>query len=116
MSAAVPPDQVLASQESRTRSAVCHLDADAGRLTYRGYDAGELALHATFEQTAWLLVRGELPSRSELKSFRREWIAAQKPGPLTRKLMKLAPPEADGLTVLRTVVSALPFMMISRAA
>lgn len=99
----------MATQESRTRSAVCHLDADAGRLTYRGYDAGELALHATFEQTAWLLVRGELPSRSELASFRREWIAVQKPGPLSRKLLKLASPEGDALTVLRTVVGALPF-------
>ena len=50
-------------------SAVCHLDADRGRLTYRGYDVNELAEHATFEQVAFLLVAGTLPSKPELQGI-----------------------------------------------
>ena len=46
-----------------TRSAITFLDGDAGILRYRGYPIEELAEQATFLETAWLLVRGELPTR-----------------------------------------------------
>ncbi len=88
-------------------SGVCHLDADRGRLTYRGYDVNELAQRATFEQVAFLLVMGALPSRAELKAFQRAWFAAQRLSAVERRWLKSVPPDADELTVLRTVVSGL---------
>ncbi len=88
-------------------SAVCHLDADRGRLTYRGYDVNELAEHATFEQVAFLLVAGTLPSKPELAAFRRAWAAAQRLSPGERRWLRSVPLDADELVVLRTVVSGL---------
>lgn len=100
---------VVTALSDMMSTAVCHLDADAGRLTYRGYDVVELATQGTFEETAWLLVRGELPDQAGLRSFRRAWHAAQRLTPLRRRVLRLAPGDADALTVLRAVIGALPF-------
>ena len=40
-------------------------------LTYRGYSIEDLAQQATFEEVAWLLMRGELPTADELSAYRR---------------------------------------------
>ena len=88
-------------------SAVCHLDADRGRLTYRGYDVNELADHATFEEVSFLLVAGALPSKAELTALRRGWVAAQRLTPAERRWLRSVPADADELVVLRTAVSGL---------
>jgi len=104
------------SANGRLESAVCHLDAERGRLTYRGYDVNELARHATFEEVAYLLVVGVLPTRSELKAFGREWVAMQKLSSSERRWLRSVPTDADELAVLRTAVSALPLAGVAMAA
>lgn len=89
-------------------SAVCHLDAERGRLTYRGYDVTELAEHATFEEVAYLLVAGALPTPELLKALRRAWGDHQRLDSITRRWLRSIPPDADELTVLRTAVSGFP--------
>ena len=42
-------------------TAVCHVDGQAGRLIYRGYDIQDLAENCCFEETAHLLWSGRLP-------------------------------------------------------
>jgi len=100
------PD-VPAPDNQRLVSAVCHLDADRGRLTYRGYDVNELAEHTTFEQVSFLLVAGALPSKADLKTFRRAWAAAQRSLPAERRWLRSVALDADELVVLRTAVSGL---------
>jgi citrate synthase len=51
------------------RSAVTFIDGDRGILRYRGYPIEELAEKATFLETAWLLIHGELPTRQQLEEF-----------------------------------------------
>ena len=51
------------------RSAVSFIDGRVGDLRYRGYSIHELAEHSTFEETAFLLIYGELPNRQELEDF-----------------------------------------------
>ncbi len=96
-----------ASGDGLIGSSVCQLDADAGRLTYRGYDVAELAEFASFEETAFLLVTGGWPSRQEAGAFRRAWSSAQKLPPTSRKWLRTLAPEADALAVVRTGVSSL---------
>lgn len=91
----------------RLISSVCYLDAERGRLTYRGYDVNELAEHATFEQVAFLLVAGALPSKAELKTFRAAWAAMQRVSSAGRRWLRAVPAGADELAVLRTAVSGL---------
>jgi citrate synthase len=51
------------------RSAITFIDGERGILQYRGYPIDELAAKSTFLEVAWLLIKGELPSRSELDAF-----------------------------------------------
>ena len=44
-----------------------HVDGERGELVIAGYPVGELAEHATFEETTWLLWHGELPSAERLR-------------------------------------------------
>ena len=52
------------------RSPCTFIDGKAGELRYRGYSIHDLAEHSTFEETAWLLLNGELPNKQQLASFR----------------------------------------------
>ncbi len=106
MRMASPAD--IAGETGRLESAVCHLDAERGRLTYRGYDVNELAQHVTFEEVAFLLVSGALPTRAEVKGLRREWVMTQKLSSPERRWLRSVSLDADELVVLRTAISALP--------
>lgn len=52
-----------------TRSAICHVDGENGRLLYRGINIEDLAEHSTFEETSYLLLYSHLPNERELKQF-----------------------------------------------
>jgi len=51
------------------RSAITYIDGDRGILRYRGYPIDQLAEKSSFLETAYLLLQGELPSKSELDSW-----------------------------------------------
>lgn len=51
-------------------SSITFVDGENGILRYRGYPIEELAAHGTFIETAYLLIFGELPTRSERHEFR----------------------------------------------
>jgi citrate synthase len=51
------------------RSAVTYIDGEKGILRYRGYPIEELAERSTFPEVAYLLLRGELPDRTELDGW-----------------------------------------------
>ena len=52
-------------------SALTYIDGDEGVLLHRGYPIGQLAEHSSFMEVSYLLLNGELPSKSELDSFSR---------------------------------------------
>jgi len=65
-----------------------HVDGERGELVIAGYPVGELAEHATFEETTWLLWHGELPSSAQLESFRADLAAARTLSPATDALLR----------------------------
>lgn len=78
-----------------------------GVLTYRGYDIDDLAEQATFEETAYLLWFGSLPTSAELEALRRDLSTfAALPEPVLAQ-MKLYPKEGSTMAALRSAVSAL---------
>ena len=88
------------------RSACTFIDGKAGELRYRGYSIHDLAEHSTFEETAWLLIRGELPSAQQLATFDHALKAArQLPEPIYGIIRAIK--GAHPMDVLRTAVSAL---------
>ena len=50
-------------------SDICFIDGEKGILRYRGYPIEELAGRSSFLEIAWLLIYGDLPTRSELHGF-----------------------------------------------
>ncbi len=52
-------------------SRVTYIDGDAGILRYRGYPIEELAEKSTYLETAYLLLRGELPTATQLRDWHR---------------------------------------------
>lgn len=88
------------------QSAICYVFGEEGRLIYRGYDIHDLADHSSFEETAYLLLYGDLPKRDQLKTFTAAIKAAQKLPKAVLRILKDAPRTAAPMDVLRTAVSA----------
>ena len=88
------------------RSGVSDIDGHAGTLSYRGFSIHELAEHSSFEEVAYLLLHGELPSRAALAAFDAELRAARAlPAPILEVIGAVR--DAHPMDVLRTAVSAL---------
>jgi len=76
-------------------------------LRYRGYEIADLAAHSTFEETAYLLLRGELPNKGQLNEFRTRIQAAMTlPSQITDAINKL-PNNIPPMDMLRTAASLL---------
>ena len=88
------------------RSPCTFIDGKAGELRYRGYSIHDLAEHSSFEETAFLLLNGELPNRQQLAGFDAELKAArQLPAPVFDIIRAIK--AAHPMDALRTAVSAL---------
>jgi citrate synthase len=88
-------------------SHICDLDGKLGKLTYFGVDIHDLANHASFEETAYLLWHGTLPTQSQLAEVKEQLQAARSlPGPIS-DFMRLLPKTSTPMDVLRTLISAL---------
>ena len=88
------------------RSLCTFIDGRIGELRYRGYSIHDLAEHSSFEETAWLLLQGELPTRTQLADFDRQLKAARElPPPIVDIIRAIK--SAHPMDVLRTAVSAL---------
>ncbi|MBN2224443.1 MAG: citrate synthase [Deltaproteobacteria bacterium] len=90
-----------------TRSAICCIDGEKGRLSYRGIAIEELAEHSTFEETAYLLLYNHLPSERELKEFS-TLIARQRHLPLSvSEAIKKFPVGMHPMLALQAAVALL---------
>ena len=78
-----------------------------GGLRYRGYPVVGLAEKSSFEETAHLLLHGELPTREQLGGFQKRLASAQKLPAQVSGFLKEAPKSASSMDVLRTAVSML---------
>src|SRR5438477_9214812 len=85
---------------------ICWVDPDAG-LMYRGYDIHEMADKASFEEVAYLLLHGELPSFEQLGKFTREIASARSLPKQVLDALRLMPKSSHPMDMLRTGVSML---------
>jgi 2-methylcitrate synthase len=88
-------------------SAICTVGIEGRGLSYRGYSIEDLAARSSFEEVAWLLLRGELPKADELEAYRRKLRALRSlPPELTDMLARI--PRGDSMMgILRSAVSLL---------
>jgi citrate synthase len=86
-------------------TALSDIDGKAGRLFYRGYDIHDLAGRTTFEETAHLLQRGDLPDRARLAAYAGELEAGHDLGPLVAANLAEIAGRQQPMEALRTLVS-----------
>jgi len=88
-------------------TAISLVAGEEGRLTYRGYDIADLAANASFEEVAYLLWHGRLPTAAELDEQCKAMAAARElPKPVI-DMMRAIPRDAWPMDVLRTIVSSI---------
>ena len=90
------------------QTSICSIDAERGVLMYRGYDIADLAEHATYEEVAYLLLEGDLPTGDVLAHFREELAERELPA-ATSRLIDANAAKAAPMEMLRTAVSSLSF-------
>ncbi|WP_082716884.1 citrate synthase [Microterricola viridarii] len=90
-----------------TKSAITFIDGEQGILRYRGYPIEQIAKNASFLETAWLLIYGELPTATELSEFdekiRRHTLLHED----LKGFFSALPHDAHPMSVLASGVSAL---------
>lgn len=89
------------------KTAICTVGKTGRGLTYRGYDIHALAEKATFEEVAFLLHYGYLPSQKELAAYEAK-LQTLRPLPAALKtLLKSIPKNTHPMDVMRTACSYL---------
>jgi 2-methylcitrate synthase len=98
------------------RTALCTVGKEGCGLTYRGYSIEDLAEHATFEETAWLLLRGELPTAEQLSGYRQRLRGLRSLPAALKSVLEQLPATSHPMDVLRTGCSALGCMETETAS
>lgn len=90
-----------------TKSNISFIDGEKGILSYRGYPIEVLAERSTFEETALLLLDGDLPTRAELKAFDQDMRANRRVKFRIRELMRQLPPAGHPMDMLQSMIACL---------
>jgi len=88
-------------------TALCTVGKEGAGLTYRGYDIYDLAEHASFEEVAYLLLHGKLPTRAELTAYIARLKSMRGLPDALKTVLEMIPGSAHPMDVLRTGVSFL---------
>ncbi|RJO78853.1 bifunctional 2-methylcitrate synthase/citrate synthase [Nocardia panacis] len=88
-------------------TAISKVVPETNSLTYRGYAVQDLAANCTFEQVAYLLWYGELPSRFELERFCQQERASRRADRSLLTLVAKLPENCHPMDVVRTAISYL---------
>ncbi|GAB0112953.1 bifunctional 2-methylcitrate synthase/citrate synthase [Acidisoma sp. C75] len=106
-----PKKSVALSGVVAGNTALCTVGRTGNDLHYRGYDILEIAPRCVFEEIAYLLIHGTLPTEAELRGYRAKLRSLRGLPAALRQVLEAIPPAAHPMDVLRTGVSALGTLM-----
>ena len=86
---------------------ISHVVPELSALTYRGYKVQDLCDKCDFEEVAYLVLHGELPSKTQLKKFSKEERSNRKLSKTIIKNIQQMPKNAHPMDVIRTCVSLM---------
>jgi len=89
------------------RSAICTVAMGHSGLTYYGYEVDDLARHCQFEEVAYLLFNGELPTAEQLSSYKTKLAGLRNLPTALKEVLERVPASAHPMDVMRTGVSFL---------
>jgi 2-methylcitrate synthase len=88
-------------------TALCTVGRSGNDLHYRGYDILDVAESCEFEEIAYLLVHGALPTRSELRAYKAKLKMLRGLPTSVKQVLERLPAASHPMDVMRTGVSAL---------
>jgi len=89
------------------QTAICTVGAEGNSLRYRGYDVADLAENASFNEVAFMILRGHLPDRDELDQFSARLKGLRKLPATLCEVLERIPANAHPMDVMRTGCSFL---------
>jgi 2-methylcitrate synthase len=102
-----PKKSVALSGVPAGNTALCTVGLTGNDLHYRGYDILDFAENAEFEEIAYLLVHGKLPSVAELAAYKRKLKALRGLPAAVQDILECIPANTHPMDVLRTGCSAM---------
>ncbi len=93
--------------QSAGETALCTVGQEGTGLTYRGYDVRDLARQCEFEEVAYLLLYGELPTRTQLDAYKQRLAGMRELPPAVKAVLEQIPRDAHPMDVMRTGCSML---------
>lgn len=93
--------------QSAGSTALCTVGKSGSGLTYRGYDIHDLAEHARFEEVAYLLLKGKLPTQTELEDYVVKLKSLRGLPEALKTVLEQIPADAHPMDVMRTGASML---------
>ncbi|HET6256191.1 MAG TPA: 2-methylcitrate synthase [Puia sp.] len=100
-----PKKSVALSGVTAGNTALCTVGKSGNDLHYRGYDILELAEKAQFEEVAYLLIHGQLPTQPRLNAYRAKLKGLRGLPQAARHILRNIPSTAHPMDVLRTFAS-----------
>ena len=89
------------------QTALCTVGKTGAGLTYRGYDVRDLAAECDFEEVAYLLFYGELPTREQLVAYKNRLKTLRDLPQTLKEVLERIPASAHPMDVMRTGTSML---------
>jgi 2-methylcitrate synthase len=102
-----PKKSVALSGTTAGNTALCTVGRTGNDLAYRGYDILDIADVCEFEEIAYLLVHGKLPTVAELAGYKTKLKALRGVPSAVKVALEQLPPSAHPMDVMRTAVSVL---------
>lgn len=102
-----PKKSVALSGVAAGNTALCTVGESGNDLHYKGYDIYDLAEKAQFEEVAYLLIHGNLPTQAQLNAYTQKLQSLRGLPNTIKSILKKLPPATHPMDVLRTYVSAL---------
>lgn len=98
---------VALSGTAAGNTALCTVGRTGNDLHYRGYDILDISTTCEFEEIAYLLVHGKLPTHAELASYKSKLKSLRGLPAALIQVLEALPPSAHPMDVMRTGVSVL---------
>jgi 2-methylcitrate synthase len=102
-----PKKSVALSGVTAGNTALCSVGRTGNDLHYRGYDILDFAEASEFEEIAYLLVHGSLPSLVELKAYKSKLRSLRGLPAAAKSVLEALPAASHPMDVMRTYVSTL---------
>jgi 2-methylcitrate synthase len=93
--------------QSAGETAVCTVGAEGNSLRYRGYSVEELADLSTFNEVAYMVLKGELPNQGQLDAYTERLMGMRSLPPSLCEVLERIPASAHPMDVMRTACSFL---------